>query len=121
MSLYQDHILDHFHNPRHQGTLVNPTHTSDAKNISCGDSLHMDIIIRDDIIEDIGFSGSGCAISQASASLLAEYVYHKSVGEVLQLKTNDILAIFGIEFSPNRLKCALLSLETLHKSLNNKL
>ncbi|MDD5084339.1 MAG: iron-sulfur cluster assembly scaffold protein [Candidatus Moranbacteria bacterium] len=119
MSIYQEQILDHFHNPRHYGILDHPTHQSDTKNISCGDALHMDIIVKDGIIRDIGFYGNGCAISQASASLLAEYICHKPVAEAKALKKGDVEKLIGIDLSPNRLKCAILSLETLHKALNN--
>lgn len=121
MSIYQEQILDHYHNPRHYGILDHPTHQSDTKNISCGDALHMDIIVKDGIIEDIEFYGNGCAISQAAASLLTEHIYHKSVEEAENLKPEAIVRLIGIELSPNRLKCAILSLETLHKALHNKL
>ncbi len=121
MSIYQEQILDHFHNPRHYGILDHPTHQSDTKNISCGDALHMDIIEKNGIIEDIGFYGNGCAISQASASLLTDMVFGKTVAEAEKLGAGDITALLGIELSPNRIKCALLSLETLHKALKNKL
>lgn len=120
-SIYQEQILDHYHNPRHYGILDHPTHQSDTKNISCGDALHMDIIVKDGIIEDIGFYGNGCAISQASASLLTETVYGKSIAEAEQLKAEDMTQLIGIELSPNRLKCAILSLETLHKAIKNEL
>jgi nitrogen fixation NifU-like protein len=117
MSLYQEIILDHYHNPRHHGSLEHPTHHADARNVSCGDELHMDILAQNGIIEDIRFQGTGCAISQASASLLADFVYKKPVAEVEKLTKEDVLALIGLELSPNRLKCALLSLETLQKAL----
>lgn len=119
MSIYQEHILDHYHNPRHHGSLKCPTHSSDTKNISCGDVLHMDILVKDGIIEDIAFQGSGCAISQASASMLAEHVCDKPVAEAEKLTKEDLVGLLGLELSPNRLKCALLSLETLHKALQS--
>ncbi len=118
-SIYQEQILDHYHNPRHYGILDHPTHQADTKNISCGDALHMDIIVKNGIIEDIGFYGNGCAISQASASLLAKYITNKSAQEAMQLTKDDILQLLGIELSPNRLKCGILSLETLHKLMQS--
>lgn len=120
MSIYQELILDHYHNPRHHGSLEHPTHQSDARNISCGDVLHMDISLENGIIEEIKWKGSGCAISQASTSMLAEYVTKKSAEEIQSLTKDDVIQLLGIELSPNRLKCAILSLETLHKTLNNK-
>lgn len=118
-SIYQDIILDHYRNPRHHGILEHPTHQAKALNASCGDKLQMDIIIKNDIIQDVKFSGVGCAISQAAASLLTETVAKKSVTEVLALEPKDVLALLGVPLSPSRIKCALLSLETLKKTLQN--
>lgn len=120
MSLYQDLILDHYRNPRNQGRLAKATHHAEANNPTCGDKLQMDILVKNDIIEDVRFSGSGCAISQASASLLTEYVKKKPVTEALGLAPPDVLALLGVTLSPNRLKCGLLSLETLKKTLAEK-
>ena len=120
MSLYQDVIMDHYRNPRNQGKLVKATHRSEARNPTCGDVLQMDIIVKNAMISDVKFSGSGCAISQASASLLTEYIKKKSVAEALALTPKDILDLLGVTLSPARLKCGLLSLETLKKTLNTK-
>ena len=78
-SVYQEQILDHFHNPRNSGTLKSATHTADAKNPACGDKLHMELFVKNDTIEDIMFSGEGCAISQAAASLLTEQIKKQKV------------------------------------------
>jgi nitrogen fixation NifU-like protein len=119
MTLYHDIILDHYRNPRNRGELAKATHRATTNNPVCGDKLQMDIIIKNDIIEDVRFSGAGCAISQASASLLTEYIKKKSVKETLAIMPQDILKLLGITLSPNRLKCGLLSLETLKKALSN--
>jgi nitrogen fixation NifU-like protein len=120
MSLYQDLILDHYRNPRNHGELKGATHSGEAANLSCGDTLHIDIIVKNDIIEDVKFSGSGCAISQAAASLLTEHIRKKSVEEALMIEPKDILELLGVTLSPNRLKCGLLSLETVKKTLHTK-
>ncbi|MDP3956979.1 MAG: SUF system NifU family Fe-S cluster assembly protein [bacterium] len=120
MSLYQDLILDHYRNPKNYGALKKATHHGEADNPICGDTLQMDIIVKDDIIEDVKFSGSGCAISQASASLLTESVKKKPIEEALALAPKDILDLLSIALSPNRLKCGLLSLETLKKTLKSE-
>jgi nitrogen fixation NifU-like protein len=120
MSLYQDLILDHYRNPRNQGSLTKATNHGAADNPTCGDKLHMDILVKNDIIGDVKFSGSGCAISQASASLLTEYVKKKPVEEALALTPENILKLLGVTLSPARLKCGLLSLETLKKTLKTK-
>ncbi|TXH08293.1 MAG: SUF system NifU family Fe-S cluster assembly protein [Candidatus Moraniibacteriota bacterium] len=120
MTLYQDQILDHYRNPRNFGSLEKPTHVAEVKNPTCGDSLHMDIAVQNGTIADVRFSGSGCAISQASASLLIEYVKGKTVKTALSLGPQDILELLGVPLSPGRVKCGLLSLETLKKSLTDK-
>lgn len=120
MSLYQDLILDHYRNPRNHGTLKKATHHAESNNPICGDTLQMDILVKNDIIEDVKFSGSGCAISQASASLLTEAVRKKPVKEALSMEPKDVLELLNMGLSPNRLKCGLLSLETFKSALRHK-
>ncbi len=116
-SLYQAVILDHAKNPRNFGQLEHATRSAGAKNPTCGDALTMDLDIRNGIIEDIRFRGAGCAISQASASLLTESVKGMPTETASGLGTDALLGLLGVELSPNRLKCALLSLEVLKKAL----
>lgn len=120
MSLYQETILDHYRNPRNFGDLPKSTHGAEVLNPTCGDKLRMDIVVKNDIIVDIRFSGSGCAISQASASLLTEKVKKRSVKEARKMTPAEILEMLGITLSPTRLKCGLLSLETLKKALTKE-
>jgi nitrogen fixation NifU-like protein len=120
MNLYHDFILDHYRNPRNSGSLENATHQADVKNPTCGDTLHMDIRVNRGNISDIRFTGSGCAISQASASILSEYIRGKSLAEALALDIPTVLGLLGVTLSPGRLKCGLLSLEVLKRSLNDK-
>lgn len=116
----QDIILDHYHHPRHAGRLQESTHSSETENLSCGDSLAMDIIVKNGIIEDVGWIGSGCALSQASASLLSEKLLRISVEDALKISASTITEALGTEtLSPARARCALLSLETLHRALGN--
>lgn len=116
MSLYHDLILDHYRNPRHHGELQDATHHGAADNPTCGDRLQMDIRVKNGKIEDIRFTGAGCAISQAAASLLAETANGKTVTEMLTFEPNAVLKLLGVPLSPNRLKCGLLSLETLKQA-----
>lgn len=118
--IYQEAILDHYRNPRNHGTLDHPTHHGLGINASCGDKLQMDIMVKDGIIDDVRFSGTGCAISQASASLLTEAVLKKEVTKALALEPQDIFKLLGVTLSPSRIKCGLLSLETLKKTLNTE-
>jgi nitrogen fixation protein NifU and related proteins len=117
MNLYQDHILDHYHNPRHSGSLDCATHESDVRNPSCGDVLHFELKVTDGVLEKIAWTGQGCAISQASASLLSETIVGKNQEELLAKTPEEILKILEIPLSPGRLKCGILSLEALHAAL----
>jgi nitrogen fixation NifU-like protein len=112
--LYREVILDHYRNPRNKGELEHPTHTFQDDNPLCGDHIRIDLLVDDkDIIEQVRFSGEGCAISQASASMLTEMLVGKSVEEAKKLGKQDILDALGIQLGPVRLKCALLSLKVL--------
>uniref|UniRef100_A0A7C5VWE5 SUF system NifU family Fe-S cluster assembly protein n=1 Tax=Thermomicrobium roseum TaxID=500 RepID=A0A7C5VWE5_THERO len=111
--LYREHILDHYQHPRNYGTLEQPDRSAEDSNPLCGDRIRIDLKLSGDRIEDIRFSGRGCAISQAAASILTEMVKGKSLEEVRALGAEDLLAELGVPISPARRKCALLSLKVL--------
>jgi len=115
--LYRDFILDHYRNPRNAGTLESPDVTFEDNNPLCGDKIRMDVKLCDGVIEDIRFRGRGCAISQASASLLTEAVKGKTVAEVERIGKEEVLENLGIQISAVRLKCALLGLKVLKQAL----
>ena len=115
MSIYGDIILDHYHYPRNKKKLRKPTKFVHVDNPLCGDSLDMEIKKSSGKITEIGFSGEGCAISMASASLLTEYAKGKSAVEIAALGKDNVIRLLNIELSPNRLKCALLPWEGLIK------
>ena len=122
MSIYQDIILDHYRNPRNAKPLTNATHRVKVTNPLCGDEIEFTIRAPHETIEAVGYHAKGCAISIASASMLSEELIGKSKEFVLNLDKNTILEMLGIELSPNRLKCALLSLEaakTVWKPVNS--
>ncbi len=110
---YREYILDHFKNPRNFGRLDHPDITHEENNPLCGDVVGMDFAVEDGVIRDIRFHGRGCAISQASASLLTERLKGMSLEDARQLGKEDVLEELGIDISPARLKCALLSLKVL--------
>lgn len=111
---YRENILDHYRNPRNKGSLENPTHTHEEDNPLCGDVIRIDLHVNgEDVIDQVRFDGQGCAISQASASMLTEMVQGKTLEEAKKLSKEDILEALGIEIGPVRLKCALLSLKVL--------
>ena len=119
--LYREQILDHYKHPRNFGELDHPSVASSDNLVSCGDQLSMQLMIeaKKQIVTDIRFQGVGCAISMASASMLTEKVKGKKIPDLQPLTKDDILKMLGVKLTPTRLKCALLSLEVLHKALNN--
>jgi len=116
-ALYRDFILDHYRNPRNAGTLEQPDASFEDLNPLCGDKIRMDVKIRDGVVEDIKFKGRGCAISQASASLLTESIKGKKISEIDAIGKDDVLENLGISISAARLKCALLGLKVLKQAL----
>lgn len=117
MSLYQEIILDHYKNPRNFGEISHPTNKAESFNPLCGDKITMQLIIDKKKIKDIKFSGVGCAISTASASMITEHVMGKTAEEAKQLTSQDIQDMLQIEVGPVRMKCALLPLEVLKKAI----
>src|SRR3979411_1500474 len=110
---YREYILDHYKNPRNFGRLENPDISHEEDNPLCGDVIGMDFRVKDGVIEDVKFHGRGCAISQASASLMTERLRGMTLEEERQVGKEDVLEELGIDISPALLKCALLSLKVL--------
>jgi nitrogen fixation NifU-like protein len=112
--LYREQILEHYKRPHNWGELENPDLSFEDNNPLCGDELKVTIAIDDDNrVADLRFTGHGCAISQASASLASDEVKGMKVDELLRLDKEFILELLGIELSATRLKCGLLSLKVL--------
>ncbi|HET8567745.1 MAG TPA: SUF system NifU family Fe-S cluster assembly protein [Candidatus Limnocylindria bacterium] len=115
--LYRDYILDHYKNPRNSGELPDATHRYHDTNPLCGDEITMMLKVGEgDRVEDVRFIGRGCAISQASASILTEEVKGKTLDELRAIDRDHVLSNLGITISPARIKCALLSLKALKGS-----
>jgi nitrogen fixation NifU-like protein len=112
-SLYREIILEHYRNPQNRGTLDPADYSYEDTNPLCGDEVRIDVRVNDGIVSDIAFSGRGCAISQASASMLTEMVKGQPLEEVKKITKEDLLEELEIPLSPARLKCALLSLKVL--------
>jgi nitrogen fixation NifU-like protein len=115
--LYRDYILEHYRRPHNFGVLDNATLSQEGANPLCGDRITLQLRVRDGVIDGVGFTGRGCAISQASASLLTDEIKGKQVDTVNEMGSDQVLEMLGIEISPARMKCAMLSLETLHGAL----
>ena len=116
-NLYKDILLDHYRNPRNKGTLEKPDFASGDYNPSCGDGVSMQGIVENGAIKEVMFQGSGCVISQATASLLTQAVVGKAIDDVLAFSNEDIQKMIGMQLGPVRLKCALLPLYVLQKGL----
>jgi nitrogen fixation NifU-like protein len=110
---YREYILDHYKNPRNYGRLEHPDISHEEDNPLCGDVVGMDFRVSNGKIEDIRFHGRGCAISQASASLLTERLKGMELEDAKRINKDDVLGALGIDISPARIKCALLSLKVL--------
>jgi nitrogen fixation NifU-like protein len=112
--LYRENILEHYKRPHNWGTLEDPSVEFEDNNPLCGDTLHVALKIDGDgRIEDLRFSGHGCAISQAAASMAGDEVKGMRVDELMKLDREFVLELLGIDISATRMKCALLSLKVL--------
>ncbi len=120
--IYQDIILEYYRNPVNFGHLSSPTVKAEDSNPLCGDEIGMELLVKEQTdakgvktaeIIDVRFFGKGCAISQASAGMLTEKIKNMSVEDASKLTRDDILQMLGVELSPVRSKCALLSLKVM--------
>jgi nitrogen fixation protein NifU and related proteins len=117
--LYRELILDHYKNPRNHGLLESADATAEGQNPLCGDEISVSVRLRDgDVIEDVGFEGRGCAISQAATSMLTDLVKGKTAEEVATMPKEELLDELGIPLTPVRLKCAILGLGVLKLALH---
>jgi nitrogen fixation NifU-like protein len=116
--LYRDYILEHYRRPHNFGVLESPSASYEGANPLCGDRITMQLTVKDGVVAEVGFTGRGCAISQASASLLTDEIRGKPVGDVAAFAAVDLLDLLGIDISPARLKCAMLSFESLQHLLD---
>lgn len=131
--LYRELILDHYRKPRNRGSLEDATQRVDGMNPVCGDEIHLDLRIRDGVIEDIAFAGNGCSISQSSASMLTDRVKGLRLADAERImakframllngappdeELGDLEALEGVAQLPVRVKCALLSWNVLQEGL----
>src|SRR2546426_5492187 len=118
--MYREVILDHYKNPRGHGLIEDADAQAEGQNPLCGDEVSIYVAFGDDgdTIEDVKFSGRGCAISQAATSMLTEMVKGRSATEVAKLPREELLEEIGIPLTPIRLKCALLGLGVLKVALH---
>ena len=118
--MYREVILDHYKNPRGHGEMEGPDATAEGVNPLCGDEVSIFVRFGEDgeTIDEVRFSGRGCAISQAATSMLTEMVAGRTASEIAELPKEELLEEVGIPLTPVRLKCALLGLGTLKVALH---
>jgi nitrogen fixation NifU-like protein len=120
MDIYMEEIMDHYKNPRNTGKIKNADLTLTDSNPLCGDELEVTLKLEKNkqTIKEIKFTGKGCAISQASMSILSETIIGKKLQEIIALKNEDLFELLGnIQLSMMRVKCALLGLKTVQKAI----
>ena len=120
--IYREIILDHYRNPRNKGKLPGADISTHDSNPLCGDEIDIHMKVQGDKILDVKFEGRGCAISQASASMLTEMVINKPLTSVKDIAKTDILENIGLtNLGPARVKCALLALKVMKLGMVNYL
>ena len=115
--LYRQIILDNYKNPSNKGKLLNPTVVIEDANPLCGDHLEVYLKIKEGLLKDISFEGKGCALSIASASILSQEVKNMAIEDIKKFSREDVYALLGIDISPGRNKCVMLSLTAIKKGI----
>ncbi len=111
--LYRELILDHYQHPHNHGEIPDADITYEDSNPLCGDRIRIDIKTKNDVVTDVKFNGKGCAVSQASASMLTDALIGKSLDEIKKMDKQFVLDMLGIPLGPTRIKCALLPLKVI--------
>ncbi len=116
--LYDDHILDHFESPYHKGHLPQPTCSHSDRNPICGDQITVELLLDEhDVVKEAFFDGKGCAISQASASILCEAIEGKTLQELRDFQAQNMLDLLKVRLTASRQKCGLLGFKVLKTML----
>ena len=118
-SIYQGKVLEHAMNPRNRGILEPADYSHEDTGSVCGDEVRIDVRLKGDCVAEVAFSGRGCAVSQASASILTELLANMTLDDVKALTEDDLLAAIGVPIGRARLECALLSLSVLRASMSH--
>jgi len=116
-SMYQKHVLELYKNPSNFGTLKNATNKATEYNAICGDEITVNLLVKNGIIKDVKFSGSGCALSIVAASLLTSKIKGMKIKDIKSMNKEEIRKLFKTKMSNSRIKCVLLPLEAVKKAL----
>lgn len=117
--IYRGKVLDHAMNPRNRGVLEPADYSYEDAGSVCGDEVRIDLRVNGGRVAEVAFSGEGCAISQASASVLTELLADMTLDQIRDLSEDDLLAAIGVPIGPARRECALLSLSVLRAGLSH--
>lgn len=117
-TLYREELLDHYRHPRNYGTLSHATVVAQTLNPSCGDQIELQVAFDGERLSAVRFTGKGCVISQAAASMLTEYIVGLTLVQLEALDKAVMLNLVGIPLGPTRLRCALLVLEAVHRAVS---
>lgn len=118
LDMYQENILDHYAHPRNKGRLDHPDLRAKERNPLCGDEIEVFVALdAERKIADVKFEGQGCAISQAAISMLSGELKGRTLDELERMTADDVKELILVPLSPVRLKCAVLSLQAMHKAL----
>lgn len=115
--IYREHLIELYKSPNNYGTLKDPSAKATEQNMNCGDEITIELLVKDGIVKDAKFNGSGCVMAVVSASMLTEKLQGMKVSYAKALDRNDIFDMLKVKLSPARIKCALLPLEALRKAL----
>jgi len=115
--MYRENIIDHYKNPHNKGQIENPDVEFTENNPLCGDVITINLKLEDKKIEDIKFSGQGCAISQSAMSMLTDEIKGKTLEHAKNFKREDVIDMLGIEIGPVRTKCAVLGLVAVKEGI----
>jgi nitrogen fixation NifU-like protein len=116
--LYREQILDHYGNPRNEGSLDNPDIAHERANPVCGDVIRLEITFEDGRVSEAAFSGQGCVVSMASASMFTEEIHGKTIAELKAMEDEDIFEMLGVDLGPSRANCGVLPLRTLQEGMS---
>ena len=111
--LYRELILDHYQHPHNHGEIPGADISYEDSNPLCGDKIRIDIKLKGNVVDDVKFNGKGCAISQASASMLTDELLGKSLDDIKKFDKTFVTEMIGIPLGPSRIKCALLPLKVV--------
>lgn len=115
--MYREQVMELYKSPSNFGQLKNPSHSHTSYNTVCGDEITVHLLIKDGIIKDVKFSGSGCVVAMVASSLLTDKIKGMKVADVRNMRPEAVLAMLKMKLTPARMKCALLCLEAVKGAL----